>query len=254
MTRKIIVFSLLATVLLGVGGMLLVGGHSAPAATTTAAERLPARSATSPAVLELFTSQGCSSCPPADELAAMLAVRRDVIVISRPVTYWDRLGWRDTLAMPANTALQRAYAGRGLGGYNGVYTPQAVVDGRSGEVGSDRTEIEAMLRVAARRTRPRLVLDRAGGTVTVEGAQNARAQLLLIGMRAHESVVIARGENGNRTLSYTNVYRGTRDLGAWRGGEQVFALGRSPLIPGADTHALILREGESGPILAAARL
>ncbi len=241
---------------LGIGaGYALAQVQIAPAAAM-AAPAAPRARAAAPAtvVLELFTSQGCSSCPPADTLAASLAQRRDVIVISRPVTYWDRLGWRDTLAMPANTSLQRAYAARGLAGYNGVYTPQAVVDGQAGEVGSGRRDVEAMITAAARRTRPRLIVDRAAGTVTVRGIGRAGARLALIGMSAHEAVVIGRGENGNRTLAYTNVYRGSRDLGAWNGGEQVFALGTSPRVPGADTYALVLREGAAGPILAGAKL
>ncbi|MEL6486536.1 MAG: DUF1223 domain-containing protein, partial [Pseudomonadota bacterium] len=90
-----------------------------------------------PVLVELFTSQGCSSCPPADRLADRLDSEDGLVIISRPVDYWDRLGWTDTLASPQNTALQRAYARRGLGGYNGVYTPQSVVAGAFGEVGSD---------------------------------------------------------------------------------------------------------------------
>ena len=94
-----------------------------------------------PVLVELFTSQGCSSCPPADRLAARLAPEPGVVVISRPVTYWDRLGWKDTLARPENTDLQRAYARRTLAGRNGVYTPQTVVDGEFGAVGSQESRL-----------------------------------------------------------------------------------------------------------------
>lgn len=225
-----------------------------PQSKAQSAPPVAAQQGTGPVVLELFTSQGCSSCPPADVLAARLARRSDVIVISRPVTYWDRLGWRDTLALPANTDLQRAYAARGLAGYSGVYTPQAVVDGQAGEIGSGRQEVEAMIAAASRRARPRLIVDREEKTVTVRGTGAGGARLALVGMSAQETVSIGRGENGDRTLNYTNVYRGARDLGAWRGGTQVFALGTPPNLPGADTYALVLRAGESGPILAAARL
>ncbi len=123
--------------------------EKAEAGQLTTAPAQVAASATSPLVLELFTSQGCSSCPPADALMEQIArTRPDVLVISRPVTYWDRLGWRDTLALPENTDLQRAYAARGLAGRNGVYTPQAVVDGHSGTVGSRAGDIDELLRQA----------------------------------------------------------------------------------------------------------
>ncbi|MEO1489870.1 MAG: DUF1223 domain-containing protein [Pseudomonadota bacterium] len=91
------------------------------------AQPLPTGTSNGPVLLELFTSQGCSSCPPADRLAAKLDQEDDLVVLSRPVDYWDRLGWKDTFAKPSNTALQRAYARRRLAGYNGVYTPQTVV-------------------------------------------------------------------------------------------------------------------------------
>lgn len=82
-------------------------------------------------VVEFFTSQGCSSCPPSDHLAARLATEPGVLVMQRPVTYWDRLGWTDTLGKEGNTSLQRSYAARRLGGRNGVYTPQAVIGGKT---------------------------------------------------------------------------------------------------------------------------
>ena len=94
-----------------------------------------------PIVVELYTSQGCSSCPPADALLGRLAQRRDVLALSLPVTYWDMLGWKDTLASPGNTSRQKAYAaalGRG-----GVYTPQIVVDGVNDVVGSRENDVEA---------------------------------------------------------------------------------------------------------------
>ncbi|MEM9311001.1 MAG: DUF1223 domain-containing protein, partial [Pseudomonadota bacterium] len=101
-----------------------------------------------PVLVELFTSQGCSSCPPADRLAERLAREEGLVIVSRPVDYWDRLGWKDTLASPDNTALQRAYARRGLNGYNGVYTPQMVVAGAFGEVGSNERALRSQIRAA----------------------------------------------------------------------------------------------------------
>jgi hypothetical protein len=96
-----------------------------------------------PVVVELFTSQGCSSCPPADELLGRLSARRDVLAISLPITYWDMLGWKDTLASEANTRRQKAYA-RSMG-HGGIYTPQIIVDGVTDVVGSRDSEVEAAI-------------------------------------------------------------------------------------------------------------
>jgi hypothetical protein len=96
------------------------------------------------AVIELFTSQGCSSCPPADEYLAELADRGDVVALAYHVDYWDHLGWRDTLGSPANTERQRAYGGSF--GSHSVYTPQAVINGRQHMSGAKRGDIEATMR------------------------------------------------------------------------------------------------------------
>src|SRR5271166_2959138 len=104
---------------------------------------LPAAAGQRPVLVELFTSQGCSSCPPADDLLGRLATRPDVIAITLPVTYWDMLGWKDTLASETNTRRQKSYAqamGRG-----GVYTPQIIVDGVSDVVGSREGDVEAAI-------------------------------------------------------------------------------------------------------------
>lgn len=231
---------------------------AAPVAVAAqSAARAPVSLAQSPLVLELFTSQGCSSCPPADALVGQIArTRSDILVISRPVTYWDRLGWRDTLAKPENTDLQRAYAARGLAGRNGVYTPQAVIDGRGGTVGSSAGQIEALVKQAVpkRQSAPELTLT-GDGRVTVSGAAGATAQLSLVALDSQESVSIALGENRNRTITYTNLLVKEASLGTWRGGEADFALPANyRSTKGADRFALILREGAAGPILAARRL
>ena len=123
--------------------------NSVPQSVATPANTLDDDSSSSlnPVVIELFTSQGCSSCPPADMLASRLAKDDTLLVISRPVTYWDRLGWKDTLARPQNTALQRAYASKGNEG-SGVYTPQIVVNGGDGAVGSREGDIRSIVRRA----------------------------------------------------------------------------------------------------------
>lgn len=208
-----------------------------------------------PVLVELFTSQGCSSCPPADRLAERLAQDPQLIVISRPVTYWDRLGWKDTLAREANTDLQRAYARRGLGGYNGVYTPQMVVNGAYGEVGSKEAGLRRLIARATgmRDAAIRIRGDAARGySVGIAGTTEHPAELVLISVARRKTVSIGRGENRGREIGYTNVVLSERRIAGWNGGQMGLALGSSALgTSGADRHALVLREPDAGPILAA---
>lgn len=207
-----------------------------------------------PVLVELFTSQGCSSCPPADRLAEQLAREGGVVVISRPVTYWDRLGWKDTLAREENTRLQRAYAVRGLAGDNGVYTPQMVVDGRRGTVGSDEAVVRRMIRQEAAAPASIAVRKLEDGTlaVGVAGKAPSPAILRLLALKRHVTVRIAAGENGNRAIGYTNVVVADRKLSDWSGGKMGLHLTARQLSDqDADAYALILRIGESGPVLAA---
>lgn len=206
-----------------------------------------------PVVIELFTSQGCSSCPPADMLARRLARDPSLLVITRPVTYWDRLGWKDTLAREENTRLQRAYAAKGHEGA-GVYTPQIVVNGGGGAVGSREKAIRSLVR-RADRTGPAITASRdADGrmTVTVSGKSDYLASVSLIALSSAETVQIGRGENGGRTLHYTNVVRDEHVLGSWRGKPQTFAVPPSLLkVAGADRYAIVLQRPGAGPIVAA---
>lgn len=208
-----------------------------------------------PVLLELFTSQGCSSCPPADRLAARLARESGLVVISRPVDYWDRLGWKDTFARPDNTALQRAYARRGLGGYNGVYTPQTVVAGIHGEVGSDEDAIRQNASLASRGERPAIrvrELDDGGFGVGLGGDATRTAQLQLVGVASRAVVDIRRGENRGRRIAYTNVLIDERAIGEWDGGKASHVIAPEQLrVPGADRYALIVREPGGGKVLAA---
>lgn len=238
---------------LALGGWSLSGAwQSGSAATGGAATASPAADPAKPVVLELFTSQGCSSCPPADALAEQLARDPSLVVISRPVTYWDGLGWKDTFGQE-NTALQRSYAARGNKGA-GVYTPQIVVDGRDGAVGSNAPQIRALVGAAAQATRPALALARgADGTVavTVSGRFDGAARLELVALASHRSVRIGEGENGGRSVRYTNVVRGETTLdGSVRSGEVISVSPAQRQTPGADRYALILRQGAQGPILA----
>ena len=213
-------------------------------------------SAASPVVVELFTSQGCSSCPPADRLAAKLVREDGLLVITRPVTYWDRLGWKDTLALPANTALQRAYAKKGHKGA-GVYTPQIVVNGVDGAVGSRESKVRALIESAKR---PRLSIAHARAAsptviMTISGDADRSGDVKLLALDSSETVRIGRGENGGRTVTYTNVVREERDLGRYEGGVQRFRIPERTLkVAGADHYAVLVQRPVAGPIVGAAKL
>lgn len=208
-----------------------------------------------PVLLELFTSQGCSSCPPADKLAARLAQEPGFVVVSRPVTYWDRLGWKDTLAMESNTRQQRSYAARGLGGNNGVYTPQVVIGGRYGEVGSGEVAIRNRASLAAAGNAVALRSLRAedgSHAIGIGGPTGGSAELVLWAVDSSAAVAIARGENGGRTVHYTNVLKAERRLADWRGGKQSVRIAADALqVAGADRYAVVLRETGGGAVLAA---
>ena len=172
------------------------------------------------AVNELYTSQGCSSCPPADKLLADLAADPSLVAISIPIDYWDYLGWRDTLADPRNTARQKAYAhARGDGQ---IYTPQVVVNGTLHAVGSDKIAIEHAI-AESRRTGSApvlpVMLSLSGGqlTIAIDADKEARAEVWLCGLTKVATVAISRGENKGRTITYHNVVRRWVKLGDWAG-------------------------------------
>jgi hypothetical protein len=206
-----------------------------------------------PVAVELFTSQGCSSCPPADALVERLAKEPNIVVITRPVTYWDRLGWKDTLARGENTALQQAYDSRRIAG-GGVYTPQIVVQGAAGAVGSREGEIRQL--IAREKARPGPAIKGFatpdGGRRIEIGGLGAQADAVLVTLRPESIVRIGSGENGGRTVRYTNVVLAERAIG------KVSGTGATLTIPGAQMaaktgvrYALILREGNAGRIVAA---
>lgn len=208
----------------------------------------------SPVLVELFTSQGCSSCPPADALAEELAQQPGLVVVTRAVTYWDRLGWKDTLGREENTTLQRAYAARGLAGNNGVYTPQIVVDGARGTVASNAMQVRQLIRQSADAQATIAVRPKAGGySVALTGDGKGRGELVLLALSARETVAIRSGENGGRRITYTNVLRAERKLADWLGGAQTASLAASQL-RGGDRYALVLRQPDGGPVLAARML
>jgi hypothetical protein len=203
---------------------------------------------TPPVVVELFTSQGCSSCPPADAFLTDLAhQRRDVLALAFHVTYWDYIGWKDPYSLDAATARQREYA-RHLG-TDGVYTPQMVVDGSKGFVGSDRHEgLDAIAGAAAKSVPVALARD-AGGLVVTVGFGAGTARVLLVGFDSSHDTPVGRGENSGRTLRETNVVRSLTPIGAWTGA--ALTLHTSPQ---AGEGFAVLLQAEDGRIIGAARL
>jgi len=203
-----------------------------------------------PVVVELFTSQGCSSCPPANAyLNELSRDRRDVLALAFHVTYWDRLGWKDPFSLPAATQRQDQYGHR-FG--DGSYTPEMVVDGAAGMVGSDRGDVSSAIEKAKRtsRTAAAVSVVRNGAQVSIEvGSGSGNARVLLIGFDHEHSTAIGRGENSGRTLTEANVVRSFRPVGQWSGS----LLRLSEPFPEAQDVAVVL-EAPDGQIVGASRL
>ncbi len=212
-----------------------------------------------PVVVELFTSQGCSSCPPADALLGELTRRADVIALTMPVDYWDYNGWKDTLASPAYTNRQHSYAR--LRGDSKVYTPQMVFNGRTHAVGSQRGAVEQAISNEREAAEGQSVAVTIGSSddeimVTVAGrdgdAPHATIWLLLTSKT--EDVQIGRGENSGRTVTYYNVVRMMMPIGQWQGEALETSLPKTDLMEGYDGCTVILQVDGAGPILGAAYL
>jgi hypothetical protein len=172
-----------------------------------------------PAVVELFTSEGCSSCPPAESYLGELAQRRDVLALAFHVDYWDDLGWHDRFGLPEAVQRQRAYA-RVLR-LSAVYTPQAVIDGQENFIGSDRRSIARALE--RQRSGVAVALSARDGEVLVdlrEEANVAPSDVILIAYQRSAISKIGQGENAGRTLEEYNIVRGLRTLGRWAGENQ----------------------------------
>ena len=203
----------------------------------------------SPVVVELFTSQGCSSCPPADAFLTDLARQRhDVLPLAFHVTYWDSLGWKDPYSLEAATARQREYA-HDLGGDDGLYTPQMVVDGSAGFVGSERSQGLSVIAGSVRKT-VAVSVAREGQTLLIKiGAGTGKARVLLVGFDPRRETHVGRGENDGRTLVESNLVRSLTPVGAWSG--RAVELRQQP--PAGESAAVLLQAGD-GRILGAARL
>lgn len=207
-------------------------------------------------VIELFTSQGCSSCPPADEVLASLAKRRDLIALSLPVDYWDYLGWKDTFAKPAFTARQRAYSvGRGD---RQVYTPQAVINGRTHANGASERDVEQAIAKtkAGVDVSVKLVREGDGLRVDIGGKAGASGVVLVMPVIARREVAIGRGENARRKVVYTNIVREVISLGAWSGATNTLKVPASTFVD-CDSVVVMVQSGSQAQpeaILGAAQI
>lgn len=205
-----------------------------------------------PVVIELYTSQGCSSCPPADAMLHELAARDDVIALALHVDYWDYLGWKDEFGRPENTERQHAYA-RSFRATT-VYTPQMVFNGQDDVVGSRAMQVMDLLQAHQRRGNSvEVTLARRGERVIINADADARGDYVvqLVRYIPEQTVDVRRGENAGKTLSYANIVTSWDYISRWDG--------RAPLAldaaaPGDAPIVVIVQQRGYGPILGAAEL
>ncbi len=208
----------------------------------------------SPVVVELFTSQGCSSCPPADALLAKLAPRDDVIALALHVDYWDYIGWKDIFGDPDNTRRQKAYAR--VAGSHMIYTPQMVVDGVQQLAGHQPMELVELIQRHQAAAAPVLMQmtrqgDRIIVTARAETPMPGEAVLQLVRYIPRQTVTITRGENAGRTITYSNIVTAWNQVATWDG---TYPFRMSFEISSGQPVVAIMQQRGPGPILAAARL
>jgi len=223
------------------------GATASPSAPSGggASQNIALGDAAHPTVIELYQSQGCSSCPPADAVVNRIADRKDVIALSFAVTYWDDLGWKDSFGSPAFTARQWDYAD--AAGRGNVATPQVIVNGKEPVLGSREGELNAAIARNAVKDGPEITSN--GGAVTI-GAGKGQATVWAVRYDPRTiNVAINAGENGGRTIPHRNVVRQLVRIGEWQGKQASFAL------PAANQSglktAILVQHGKGGPILAA---
>ncbi|MCB5174599.1 DUF1223 domain-containing protein [Microvirga lenta] len=244
------------------GGIMVSRLKLISAALFLAAFMQPAQAEPPRAVVELFTSQGCSSCPPADAVLVELAREPDVVALSFPVNYWDYLGWKDTLAHKAFTERQKAYAH--ARGDRQVYTPQMIVNGTKPCIGSNRAQVEESIKEVTA-SQPNLPLDvtikEQNGVAKIAVSETAMADMRaadvwVLPVLRTRTVPIERGENRGRSVTYANVVRGLKRIGEWRGGSAEFEVPLEVARSGADGYVVLLQTSEHmkpGVILGAAK-
>ena len=239
--------------------------YKAPSLSLLAAAALifsaAAARAEPPTLVELYTSQGCSSCPPADAYIGELARRDDVVALSLHVNYWDYIGWKDPFASDETTARQRRYGRRLARGM--VYTPQMVIDGVIDAVGSDRAAVERAIAMARSQRRTRLDIglartDDDGLVVSLPGAHvEGTATVWLARYDSEHATPVRRGENAGRMVRNYNVVRDLRKIGAWTGAPLDIRLPASVLTAGEggrDGCVVIVQADGFGPVLGVRKL
>ena len=218
---------------------------------------LPVRAAKL-SVVELFTSQGCSSCPPADDLLRELSEKENILALSFSVDYWNYLGWKDIFAKPEFTQRQKDYS-RTLS-HGGVYTPQMIINGRSAVVGSRRDLVAKYL--AAQREIPvagpdiSLAFQEGMINLTIgNGSVNEPATIWLVAYDDKRSVKIKSGELAGQTRDYSNVVRSLKQIGSWIGREVMLSLDPAKVAAEkCDNYAVLVQDKDTGAILSAARV
>jgi hypothetical protein len=215
------------------------------------------------AVVELFTSQGCSSCPPADRIIGELAKDPSVIALSMPIDYWDYLGWKDTLADSRFTARQKAYSQ--MRGDREVYTPQVIVNGSAHVIGSDRASIESAIgntKKADGVMSVPVTMSQAGKQITVsvaassQGPAAAHGEVWICSISKAVPISIGRGENSGREITYHNVVRNLLKVGDWNGSADSWTVPLENISrEGVDAAVVYVQDGSRdrpGPMLGAA--
>jgi hypothetical protein len=210
-----------------------------------------ANAQTRPALVELFTSEGCSSCPPAEAYLGELARRPDVLALTFHVDYWDDLGWRDRFGLPESVQRQRAYASALH--LSSVYTPQVVIDGRDDYVGSDRVRIDRAL--ARSRAGVAVSVSVATDEVSIDLAAQpgvSPSDVVLVAYQRSAISPIGRGENAGRTIQEFNIVRELRRLGRWEGQSQRYRARIDSLPQGSTDVAVLVQRIGQAPIIGAA--
>lgn len=248
--RRFALLTFMAAGLAMAGLAMTVLTMTGPAGAASSAHRV---------VVELYTSQSCSDCPPADRLVEELAERDDIIVLSFHITYWDMLGWKDTLAEEANTRRQQAYA-RAMN-RRGTYTPQMIVGGVEDVVGNKRETVLKAIRdqlAQNKDTEPvSISVTRTGYEIeiVVSGtSERNSATVWVMRTLSHARVAIHGGENMGSEIVYTNIVRDLRDAGTWQGGDQRFSLPVLRTFKDYDGIAVVVQSGGYGPVLGATLL
>lgn len=202
-------------------------------------------------VVELFTSQGCSSCPPADKLLHKLAARGDVLALSMHVNYWDYIGWKDAFATQENTDRQRHYAR--VAGRRSVYTPQMIINGQDSVVGTHPMDVaDLVMKHRADRSDVSLSLQKtsAGVTLTARAKRPGSYDITLVRFDPKRSIKIKRGENAGKNLTYANVVSDLDPIAKWDGRNAI----QTTIKPGKGAFAVIVQRAGFGAIEAAAML